>query len=273
MQIYRKDENMLIKSKILRSAHAFSTREGGVSSLEHTKSLNLAFGRGDNDEVVLKNLEIFAEAVGIDPHGIISVPQIHSNIIHKVGRVDAGEGYYKRRDVREGDGYITDEKGITLGVKAADCVPILFEAEKDGEVIAVGAVHAGWRGSVAGIAVKCVRMLCEEYGVAPNGIRAVIGPCIHKCCYEVGSDLREAVEQRLGSAVADLFVIPKTDVENKYFCNLVGLNRHLLLEAGIVPENLEVVDLCTCCHPELFFSHRFSKGKRGTMLNVISLGL
>lgn len=264
---------MFIKSKILRSVHAFSTREGGVSSLEHTKSLNLAFGRGDSDEVVLKNLEIFAEAVGIDPHGIISVPQIHSDIIYKVGRADAGEGYYKRANIREGDGYITDENGITLGVKAADCVPILFEAEKGGKVVAVGAVHAGWRGSVAGIAAKCVRMLCEEYGVAPKDIRAAIGPCIHKCCYEVGQDLREAVENRLGGEVADLFVVPSTCVEDKYFCDLVGLNRHLLLDAGIIPENLEIIDLCTCCHPELFFSHRFSKGKRGTMLNVISLGL
>ncbi len=264
---------MFIKSRILRSAHAFSTREGGVSALEHTKSLNLAFGRGDSDEIVLKNIELFAAAVGIDPHSIISVPQIHSDIIYKVGRADAGEGYHQRVNIREGDGYITNEKGIALGVKAADCVPILFEAEKLGEVVAVGAAHAGWRGSVAGIAAKCVRMLCEEYDVAPREIRAVIGPCIHKCCYEVREDLREAVEQQLGGEAADLFVTPKGDVENKYFCDLVGLNRHLLLEAGILPENLEVIDLCTCCHPELFFSHRFSKGKRGTMLNVISLGL
>ncbi|MBE6684477.1 MAG: peptidoglycan editing factor PgeF [Ruminococcaceae bacterium] len=264
---------MFIKSKILRSVHAFSTREGGVSSLEHTKSLNLAFGRGDSDEIVLKNLKIFAEEIGIDPHSVISVPQIHSDVIYRVGRADAGEGYYQRVNIREGDGYITDEKGITLGVKAADCVPILFEAEKRGEVIAVGAVHAGWRGSVAGIAAKCVSMLCGEYGVSPSDIRAVIGPCIHKCCYEVGEDLRKAVERQLGGNIADLFVIPRADVENKYFCDLVGLNRHLLLEAGILSENLEVIDLCTCCHPEIFFSHRFSKGKRGTMLNVISIGL
>lgn len=264
---------MFIKSRILRSVHAFSTRKGGISSLEHTKSLNLAFGRGDSDEIVLKNLEMFSDAVGIDPHSVISVPQIHSDIIHKVGRADAGEGYYQRVKIREGDGYITNERGITLGIKAADCVPILFEAEKLGEVVAVGAVHAGWRGSVAGIAAKCVSMLCGEYGVAPRDVRAVIGPCIHKCCYEVGEDLREAVKQQLGSDAADLFVSPRADVENKYFCDLVGLNRHLLLESGILSENLEVIDLCTCCHPELFFSHRFSKGNRGTMLNVICLGL
>ena len=264
---------MFIKSKILRSVHAFSTREGGVSSLEHTKSLNLAFGRGDSDEVVLKNLEIFAEAVGITPENIISLPQIHSDVIYKVGRADAGKGYFIRGDIREGDGYITDEKGIALGVKAADCVPILFEAEKGGEVVAVGAVHAGWRGTVAGIASKCVKLLCDEYGVSPSGIRAVIGPCIHRCCYEVGEELKEAVEQQLGCNAAEKFVVPMPDKEKKYSCDLVGLNRQLLLEAGILQENLEVIDLCTCCHPELFFSHRFSRGKRGTMLNVVSLDL
>lgn len=264
---------MFIKSKILRSVHAFSTREGGVSSLEHTKSLNLAFGRGDSDEIVLKNLDIFADAVGFDPHGVISLPQIHSDVIYKVGRSDAGEGYFKRDNIREGDGYISDEKGIVLGVKAADCVPILFEAEKDGKIVAVGAVHAGWRGSVAGIAAKCARMICQEYGVSPMDIRAAIGPCIHKCCYEVGDELRRAVENNLGGEIADRFVVPKADAENKYFCDLVGLNRSLLLDAGILAENIEVIDLCTCCHPDLFFSHRFSNGKRGTMLNVISLGL
>lgn len=268
-----KGEIMFIKSKILRSVHAFSTREGGVSSLDHTSSLNLAFGRGDSDDTVLKNLEIFAEAVGITPESIISLPQIHSDVIYKVGRADAGEGYFKRELLREGDGYITDEKGISLGVKTADCVPILFEAEKNGEVIAVGAVHAGWRGSVAGIAAKCVLMLCREYGVSPNDIRAVIGPCIHKCCYEVGEDLKTAVEQRLGADIAELFVAPIPDKEGKYFCDLVGLNKHLLLGLGIAESNLEVIDLCTCCRPELFFSHRFSEGKRGTMMSVISLGL
>ena len=157
---------MFVKSKILRSKHAFATRNGGVSTLEHTKSLNLAFGRGDEKEIVLENLKIFANEVGFAPEQVISLPQIHSNMIYKVGEENCGEGYFKTEDIREGDGYITGKKGVVLGIKTADCVPILFEAEKDGKIVAVGAVHAGWRGTVAKIAPKCARSLCDEYGVA-----------------------------------------------------------------------------------------------------------
>lgn len=260
---------MYIKSKILRSPHAFSTRRGGVSEQKHTKSLNLAFERGDSDETVLKNLELFASSVGFDAKNVISVPQIHSDKVFTVGRSDCGKGYFIRDGIESGDGYITNEKGVVLGVKAADCVPILFEAEKNSEIVAVGAVHAGWRGTVAGIAPKCVERLCSEYDVDPGQIRVAIGPCIHKCCYEVGEDFLSEVENKLGKALADRFVTSANGKKDKYFCDLVGMNKYLLLEEGILPESLDVIDFCTCCHPELFFSHRYSKGLRGTMLNVI----
>lgn len=260
---------MFIKSKILRSPHAFATRRGGVSEKEHTKSLNLAFGRGDDDETVLKNLEIFANAVGFDSKSIVSVPQIHSDTIFKVGRADRGKGYFIREGVEGGDGYITDEKDVVLGVKAADCVPILFEAEKEGKIVAVGAVHAGWRGTVAGIAPKCVGMLCEEYDVTPKQIRVAIGPCIHSCCYEVGDDLRLEFDKAFGKNTTNMFFLPKSNSNGKFYCDLAGINEHLLVLAGILPQNIDKSGFCTCCSPELFFSHRYSKGLRGTMLNVI----
>lgn len=260
---------MFITSKILRSPHAFATRRGGISAHEHTSELNLAFGRGDGDETVLENLEIFAKRIGFDPKSIVSLPQIHSDKIFKVGRDDCGKGYYIRNGIDSGDGYITDETGVTLGIKTADCVPILIEAEKNGEIVAVGALHAGWRGTVAGIAAKCIQMLKAEYAVSPESIRVAIGPCIHKCCYEVGEDLRGEVERALGKDVAEKFVVPKDGEESKYFCDLVGINRRLLLSCGVPEKNIDSVDLCSCCHPELFFSHRYSKGLRGTMLNVI----
>ena len=259
---------MFVKSQILRSKHAFATRDGGVSTLEHTKSLNLAFGRGDESEIVLENLKIFAGEVGFEPEQIISLPQIHSDVIYKVGRENCGEGYFKIEDIREGDGYITGERGVVLGIKTADCVPILFEAEKDGEVVAVGAVHAGWRGTAAKIAPKCIQMLCNEYGAAPQNIKVAIGPCIHKCCYEVGNDFLQSVTDALGAETAEKFV---TRNDERCFCDLVGLNRHLLLDCGVLPENIDVISECTCCNPDKYFSHRYSKGHRGTMLNVISL--
>ena len=260
---------MFITSKILRSPHAFATRLGGVSDLSHTSELNLAFGRGDSDETVLKNLEIFAKNVGFDPKSIVSLPQIHSDKIFKVGREERGKGYYICEGIDSGDGYITDESGVTLGIKTADCVPILIEAEKGGKIVAVSALHAGWRGTAAGIAKKAVDMLKNDYGVKSEDIRAAIGPCIHECCYEVGEDLKTEVERALGSEIAEKFITPKADEIGKYFCDLAGINSHLLLSAGIPEQNIDTVDLCTCCHPELFFSHRYSKGLRGTMLSVI----
>ena len=262
---------MFIQSKLLRSPHGFCTRNGGVSTLEHTKSLNLAFGRGDDGQTVCQNLEILAKHAGFDPHSVISLPQIHSNIVYKVGKADAGQGYYIREKIRSGDGYITNERGVTLGVKAADCVPILFEAEKNGRIVAVGAVHAGWRGTVSLIQQKCVSLLCESYRVSPSQIRAAIGPCIHSCCYEVGEDLLSEVEMALGKDIAHRFIPPKQGISGKYTCDLVGINRYLLERAGLPTENVDCIDLCTCCHPELFYSHRYSKGIRGTMLNFVLL--
>ncbi len=259
---------MFIKSNILRSGHAFATRRGGISSLEHTKSLNLAFGRGDDDETVIKNLEIFAETAGFDSHSVISLPQIHSDRIFSVTAKNRGEGYYVREEIESGDGYVTGERGVVLGIKTADCVPILFEAEKDSEIIAVGAVHAGWRGTVLDIAGKCVERLCSEFGAKMTGIRAAIGPCIHSCCYEVSRDVFDAVAQGLGGDVAKRFVIP-SGIDGKYMCDLPSINREVLLRHGVLPENIEIINECTCCQPERFFSHRFSNGHRGTMLNVI----
>ena len=259
---------MFIKSNILRSPHAFATRRGGVSTHAHTSSLNLAFDRGDDDETVLENLKIFADGVGFDAKSIVSLPQIHSDIIYTVTADNGGEGYYVRDGIAGGDGYVTTERGVALGIKTADCVPILFEAHKDGRVVAVGAVHAGWRGTVAGIAAKCVRRLLDETGAEAADIRAAIGPCIHKCCYEVSRDVYDAVAEGLGEGIAERFVVPSGAV-GKYMCDLAGINRELLIGCGLDKENVDVIDECTCCQPNKFYSHRYSHGVRGTMLNVI----
>ncbi len=259
---------MFIKSNILRSGHAFATRLGGVSTNEHTKSLNLAFGRGDGDVVVLENLEIFAKEVGFEPHGVISLPQIHSDRIFRVTRDDCGKGYYIREGIESGDGYITCERGVVLGIKTADCVPILFEAERNGDIIAGGAVHAGWRGTAAGIARKCIERLCAEFGAKVTDIRAAIGPCIHSCCYEVSRDVFDEIAIGLGGDIAEKHLKP-TGVDGKYMCDLPRINREVLLNHGVLPENIEIINECTCCQPEKFFSHRYSSGLRGTMLNVI----
>ncbi len=264
------------RSKKLTSPHAFSTRTGGVSSLEHTKYLNLGFGRGDGDDTVMKNLEIFAKVAGFDEKSIVSLPQTHSIEVLEVDESFCGMGYFKRDfdeyEHKFADGYITNKRGVTLGVKTADCVPILLECRSDsGEVIAVGAVHAGWRGTVGGIQKVAVEKLVSLYGVKPQNIYACIGPCIHKCCFEVGEDVYEAVNA-LGEDFANDFCKERAGIDGKYMCDLVGINTRLLESVGVPKENIDTIDECTFCNPEKYYSHRYSGGNRGTMLSVIWMG-
>ena len=148
---------VFVRSDLLRSNHAFSTRIGGISELSHTSALNLAFNRGDEEATVLENLNRFGEAAGFDPESVISLPQIHSTNIIDVDVSMRGEGYFKHPHT-SCDGYVTTQKGVVLGVKTADCLPLLLEAEDgNGNVIAVSAIHAGWRGTIEGIAIPVRR--------------------------------------------------------------------------------------------------------------------
>lgn len=259
-------------SDILKSRHAFSTRLGGVSQEPHTASLNLAFGRGDAREVVLENLERFAGAVGFDPRGVVSVPQIHGNTVHTVDGVHRGMGY-DMQAAFEGDGYVTAEPTVILGVKTADCTPVLLEAATGDRVVAVAALHAGWKGTVADIAGEGVRRLmalarerggCEAEAIT---IRAAIGPCIHACCFEVREDCLAVVRAKLGD-MAEGFIRKDHD---QTFLDLPALNRALLLRAGVEEDCVDICSLCTACHTDLFYSHRATGGVRGTMLSVIGL--
>ena len=251
------------KSDIIPVRHGFSTRIGGVSHKSHTESLNLAFGRGDEQATVLENLRLFSDAVGVAPESVISRPQIHSSRIVYADETMCGEGYFN--ETAEGcDGYVTDREGVTLGVKTADCVPILF-CEPDSHII--GAVHAGWRGTASGIAAECVRMMVT-LGSSPKNIRAAIGAAIHVCCYEVGEDFYDSVASLVGGDIAREFICSRA---GSLHADIVGMNRRILLEAGLDGANIDVCERCTCCEPSLFFSHRASHGVRGTMLSVISL--
>ena len=251
-------------SPLITAKHGFSTRIGGVSTLSHTASLNLAPNRGDPDDIVIENLKRFSEAVGVDEKKIISRPQVHSANVAYVTEENAGEGYFSK-SLCDGDGYVTDRTGIVLGIKTADCVPILFE---DPEARVIGAVHAGWRGTAAGIAVNCVKEMCA-IGASLSTIRAAIGPAIHACCYEVGEDFRESVRELVGTAFTDRCI---TDRAGHLYADLIHLNRDLLLSCHLSPNHIDSSDLCTSCHPDLFYSHRFSRGIRGTMLSIIALG-
>lgn len=257
-------------STLLVSLHAFSTRLGGVSKSPELAGLNLAFGRGDDEGTVLDNLGRFAAAVGFDPASVISLPQVHGTEVMPVGACDAGRGYVKPAE-GSGDGYVTADAGVTLGVKSADCVPVLLEArDQKGRVLAVSAVHAGWRGTAGGIvpnAVKALRALCGEHAE----IYAAIGPCIGACCFEVGQDCVDEFVRLCGQEITSACFAPAPD--GKYFGDLVRVNRLLLFAAGVPDAQIDAAALCTCCSPDRFFSHRYAakhqSGRRGTMLSVI----
>lgn len=248
--------------------HGFSTRLGGVSPAGPTASLNLAFGRGDDEKTVLENLSRFCAAVGVEPDSVTAPEQIHSARVVRVTAASRGAGYRRReRSLTEPlaggcDGLVTADPSLTLGVRVADCVPILLGDARHG---VIAALHAGWRGTVAGIARRGVEEMVA-CGADPAAIRAAIGPCIHACCYVVGREVYDAA-LALDPALASFFA-PRGEA---FAADLPGINRALLLAAGLLPQHIETLPACTCCRPEFYFSHRASHGRRGTMLALIAL--
>ena len=265
-ELINKNGVFLLKSTVLKSKHGFSTRIGGVSELEYTKSLNLAYGRGDEEDVVQKNLDIFANAVGVDAGKIISVPQIHSNFVRAVDDSCAGEGVYKKHTL-ECDGYITEANNLPIAVKTADCVPILIEARNDeGEVAIVSALHAGWRGTADKIVCVAIDKLLS-FGIKSENIYVAIGPCIRQCCYEVGYDFVDAIEEKLGQKYAEKHIEIKNN--GKIYADIAAMNFELIISCGVPQNNVDISRSCTCCDSKLFFSHRRQNGKRGSMMNLI----
>jgi YfiH family protein len=258
------------RSKLIPCTHGFSTRIGGVSEFKHTFALNLGIGRDDPNDIVLKNLELFSKALEIDPHSVISATQIHSAIVRIVGSEDCGEGYYF--PTKEAcDGYVSNQKGIALGIRTADCVPILLYAPKnDNSEEIISAVHAGWRGTNKNI-VSCAIDRMVDMGAKTEDIKAAIGPSIGSCCYEVSKDFFDVFCDTLGKETAECFIRPSSENEGHFMADLKNINRYQLEACGIRNENIDVANICTCCDPKEFYSHRYSGEARGTMLSLICL--
>lgn len=241
------------RSSQLTSPHAFSTRLGGVSQAPHLRSMNLGQGRGDDEENLRENYRRFLAAANLS-RDVVSARQIHSDLVLNAEKVPEVSP--------ECDGFVTNRPDLTLCVKTADCLPILME---DPEAGVVAAVHAGWRGSAKGIVCRALDQM-ERLGAKRERICAVIGPRIGVCCFEVKEDFVEEYRSLLGTFGEKFLVFEK----ERIFCDLPALNRALLIENGILEEHFEDSGLCTCCAPDLFFSHRASKGLRGTMAAMIA---
>jgi len=247
------------------TAHGFSSRTGGVSSLPHTASLNLSCGLGDDDETVFANLDIFARSLSDGVYSganTVTAHQIHSAKVRVLTAANAGEGCSIPRG-EDCDGFVTDQPGILPIVRVADCVPILLAGVKSDNSPVISAVHAGWKGTVSGISAEAVRLMLS-LGCATESIRAVIGPHIGFCCYEVGEDFVESVASLKGKDFA-LRHIRKIPGKAKPHADLTSMNLEILAEAGISADRIDIHPDCTMCMPDRYYSHRASGGKRGVM--------
>lgn len=232
--------------------HCFTTRLGGVSS-GYLQSLNIGMHRGDSEENVVKNHTIIAHALGYPVENTVLAHQIHSDIVRAVTAEDClGPDHHAYPPC---DGLITNTPGLALMIFTADCTPILLHDPLTG---AVGAVHAGWRGTAQDIAGKAVAAMVRSFGCDPQNIRSAIGPNIGACCFETDSDVPEALMQTFGSSIAGAF----RSVGDKYYVNLKEINRYALARAGVC--DIAVSDICTACQPQRFWSHRVTQGNRGS---------
>lgn len=264
--------------------HGFSTRKGGVSDVYGGETLNLGITEEDSRENVLENRRIFLRAInairGRDTWPLVTARQVHSAVIHHVAEAP--------KEPLVGDGLITDLQNVVLSVRTADCIPVLVADKKRK---AVGAFHAGWRGTLARIVEKGVGEMQAKFGSKPKDIVAAVGPGIHRCCYEVDESFHDKFASQFAYS-KDLFeeVFDSNALHIKYpllFLNqrapghgapamnahldLVEANRRQLMDAGVPEKNIWVSDLCTSCRTDLLFSHRAEHGETGRMMAAIGI--
>jgi len=266
----------------------FSTRMGGVSRAycaeDAIGELNLGFTAADDPQAVLRNRRLLVEAVtGSAETPLITVRQFHSNLLVCATSADA-----ERESPTKADGLMTDQPGLLLAVMVADCIPVLV-ADRKRRVVA--AFHAGWRGTLKRIVETGIGRMRLDFGSRPEDLIAAIGPGAGPCCYAVGEEVVSEFESQFLYARQLFHEVYSSDpVRNKYpmlfltqrapghsdigpqiHLDLVEANRRQLLDAGLRERAIQIVAGCTSCHPELFYSHRASRGHAGRMMAVVGI--
>lgn len=245
--------------------HGFSTRLGGVSR-EHLASMNLSFSRGDLEENVWENYNRISESIGFLPENLVFSDQTHTTNVRVVTEEDRGKGYTRQRDYSDIDGLVTNVPGLVLATFYADCVPLFFV---DPVKRAIGLSHSGWKGTVGKIGKVTVETMTKVYGSDPADIIAAVGPSICQDCYEVSEDVILEFQKNYQENHWPALYYKKDN--GKYQLNLWKANEIVFLETGIQPEHISVTDICTCCNPDILYSHRASKGKRGNLAAFLSI--
>ncbi len=251
---------MLLKSPQLTAIpgliHGFSTREGGVSSAPW-HSLNLGEALGDTPANLKENLWRFCTKLELSgPETLFQVGQVHGNRVQKAPFAGS----------EQADALFCQQPGVAIAVRTADCLPLLMVAcNSAGQAEAVAAVHAGWRGAVGGVIENTLQTFFGA-GFTPHQLKVALGPCIGFEAFEVGEEVIEA-------AVATTKKVPRHRAKEngKWLLDLSDLGLQIVLEQGLLRENIELIDRCTHSDPELFFSHRRDHGKTGRHLSLISI--
>lgn len=238
--------------------HCFTTRLGGVSS-GYLSSLNIGTSRGDDPDNVIENYRRLGAAIGFDIHNLVLSRQTHSDIVYTATEKDRGAGLFAP-PLEQCDALITATPGLALVVFTADCTPILFWDEKTG---AVGAAHAGWRGTVSGIGARVVEAMGREFGSRPADIHAAIGPNIGFCHFETDADVPQAFRAAYGTEMDEWI----TADGKKFHLDLKNINRRILNRAGVT--QVEVSEACTQCSQDRFWSHRVTGNRRGSQGAII----
>ena len=265
--------------------HLFTTRAGGVSKGQFT-SMNFSVHLGDDKSNVRENYERIAKVLGCDVTSIVGTVQTHTTNIRRVDQSDAGKVVVKEPDYGDIDGLVTNEKGLVLAVYTADCVPLFFV---DPVREAIGMAHSGWRGTTGNMAGKMVERMAREFGTDPKDLLVAIGPSICQKCYEVDETVAEAFRNALGDELKEREMIRESGIypmqgstglrqvlepgkaPGKYQLDLWLANLIWFIRAGVLPEHIDVTDLCTAQNKDLLFSHRASAGKRGNMAGFLML--
>ncbi|XP_006008187.1 purine nucleoside phosphorylase LACC1 [Latimeria chalumnae] len=260
-----KGEITILKSSLIPDEcfmHGFTTRTGGISYEPTLSSLNLfsSCRRRDPKAAVEENLRRLAKTAGFDQGQFHLVKVDHASDVWIMGK-DAPECY---------DGIVTNQKGVTIAVPGADCMPLLFA---DPVKKACGGAHAGWKGTVLGIAMATVNAMMTEFGCNIKDIVVVIGPSVGPCCFTLDQD------EAKGFLSIDPKCVRQLDT-TRPFIDIRRATRILLERGGILPQNImddsvaskdTNVTLCTACHPDKFFSHVRDGINFGTQIGFISI--
>ena len=263
MSFIESNENGLVYmcSDRIGARHAFTTRFGGVSGGIFS-TLNLGSNRGDDPEAVRENYRRVCALFGVGENDACVTNQVHKTDVRIVTAADRhtclGPTPY------EADGIVTAEQGLPIFCFIADCVPVLLW---DANNRAAGAVHCGWRSAVGDILKNAVDAMVS-LGAEVQDIRAAIGPSIGACCFETDDDVPDAITVWLSGETEGLFV---RRADGKTMVDLRLSNARRLLQLGVPVQNIDLSDECTFCSHDKYWSHRYTKGRRGSQAAVIML--